>query len=127
MKRALAIAFIFFAAGTTQAQQFDMPRDQWLKNLKTILPDGFCHDPMSPFLRIYKGSPDKCVSEVERLFDFCATSEPRVILPERVTSIPQATALGQVMGGCVGAHYQGGAALDAFFKAQDLANKNNAH
>ena len=119
------IVLLLLGVNTSSAQQFNMPKDTWLSNLKSMMPIGFCRDPKSPFLKIYKGHADTCVAEVEQLFDHCATSEPKVVLPETLTSIPQATTLGQIMGECISAHYQGGAALDAFYRVQDMTNKRN--
>lgn len=104
-----------------------MPRDTWLANLKSIMTDGLCKGAGSgsPFMLVYEGSPEECVSEVSSLFDRCAKDAPRVVLPEKLTSIPQANTYGQVMAECISARYQKGAALDAFYRLQDLTNKRS--
>ena len=96
------------------AQQFNMPKQEWLTKLRPIMSHGFCRGAGSPFLQIYKGTAESCVGDVEKLFDYCATSEPAVVLPEALVSVPLASWYGQVMGECISAHYQGGAALEVF-------------
>jgi hypothetical protein len=116
---------LLFAVGPASAQQFDMPRDTWLSNLKPVMTNGLCMGVGSPFLRIFQGSTENCVSEVSSLFEQCAHEEPRVVLPEKLTSIPQANTYGQIMAECISAHYQKGAALEAFYMLQDLTNKQS--
>ena len=103
------------------AQEFNMPKQQWLGRLKPIVSDGFCNGAGSPFKQIYHGSAESCVADVEKLFDQCATNEPAVVLPDAITSIPQANWYGQVMAECVSAHYQGGVALETFRALQRVA------
>jgi len=100
------------------AQQFNMPKQQWLTRLKPIMSQGFCKGAGSPFMQIYKGTAENCVADVERLFDACTSNEPAVVLPDALTSVSQANWYGQVMGECISAHYQGGAALEAFHALQ---------
>lgn len=96
------------------AQQFNMPKQQWLTRLRPIMSQGFCRGAGSPFMLMYKGTAESCLADVEKLFDYCATSESAVVLPDVLVSVPQANWYGQVMGECISAHYQGGAALEAF-------------
>ena len=100
------------------AQQFNMPKQQWLTRLKPIVTQGFCTGSGSPFKQIYKGTTEACLADVEKLFDYCAANEPAVVLPDAIVSIPQANWFGQVMGECISAHYQGGVALEAFHALQ---------
>jgi hypothetical protein len=112
--RTFRVAVLLFISPVVMAQQFNMPKQQWLANLKPIMSQGFCNGAGSPFKQIYKGAAESCIPEVEKLFDFCVTSEPSVVLPDVLVSLPQANWFGQVMGECISAHYQGGAALEAF-------------
>jgi hypothetical protein len=112
--RKISIVILLALCPIAVAQQLNMPKQTWLTRLKPIMSQGFCTGVGSPFLSIYKGAPENCVFEVEKLFDYCATNEPAVSLPEVLVGIPQATWYGQVMGECISAHYQGGAALEAF-------------
>ena len=112
--RKFNIVVLLALSPIAMAQQPTMPKQQWLVRLKPIMSQGFCQGAGSPFLSIYKGTAENCVTDVERLFDYCATSEPAVVLPDVLVGIPQATWYGQVMGECISAHYQGGAALEAF-------------
>lgn len=122
MKAVLSLWILLAVASGVHAQQYNIPKDVWLANLKTLMGDGFCARPDSPFRQIFSGAPAECMPEFERLFDRCAKDEPRVVLPERITTVPEATTLAQVMGECVSAHYQGGAALESFYRLQDRTN-----
>jgi len=87
LMKVFAVLILVLAFGTLVAQQFDMNRAEWLKNLGPIMANGFCNGCGSHFMRIYKGVPSKCVAEVGDLFDRCANKEPRVMLPERLTGL----------------------------------------
>jgi len=117
MRKYIVVVLMAFSQ-IAMAQQFNLPKQEWLTRLKPIMSQGFCKGAGSPFLQIYKGTSESCIPEVERLFDQCATSEPAVVLPDALTSLPQGNWYGQVMAECVSAHYQGGAALEAFRELQ---------
>jgi hypothetical protein len=112
--RMFNIVVVLILSPIAMAQQLNTPKQQWLTRLKPIMSQGFCHGAGSPFMRMYKGTAESCVADVEKLFDYCATSESTVVLPDTLVSLPQANWYGQVMGECISAHYQGGAALEAF-------------
>ena len=126
LMKVFAVLILVLAFGTLVAQQFDMNRAEWLKNLGPIMANGFCNGCGSHFMRIYKGVPSKCVAEVGDLFDRCANKEPRVMLPERLTGLADANSYGQVIAACISAYYQGGAALDTYQAATPMHDLHTA-
>jgi len=120
MKKFIFATFISFSI-VALAQDINMPKAQWLQNLKPIMSNGLCATG-SPLLKVYKGAVSGCPAEVESLFDKCTTKVPEVLLPETITSIPQANKYGSVIAECVSAHYMGGDALKAFLLLQEKSN-----
>jgi hypothetical protein len=119
MKKLIFIALLLFTQ-QIYAQEIKMPKEQWLANLKTILPAHLCK-PASPFLKVYKGN--NCQADTTGLFNKCTTEVDNVSIPDYITSIPQANMLGQVIAECMSAHYQGGNALKMFNLVQNVRNK----
>ena len=54
--RRLNIVVLLVLTQIAKAQQFNMPKQQWLTRLRPIMSQGFCKGAGSPFMLIYKGS-----------------------------------------------------------------------
>lgn len=119
MKRAIIILGLVIA-NFSYAEEIKMPKDQWLSNLQGILPEHLCK-PESPLMKVYKGTD--CLSDMKGLYKKCTTEVNNVVIPENITSVPQANLLGQVIAECMSAHYQGGKSLEMFNLIQSMSNK----
>lgn len=110
-----------FAEEPDTGEPIKVPKEQWLANLRDILPEQLCM-PESPIMQVYKGT--NCQADMMGLYNKCVNNEPSVVLPTHLTSVEQASMLGQVIAECMSAHYQGGAALDEFKVMQSRTNKS---
>ena len=114
----VAAILLFASASSVVGAQSPTPRSAWLQNLRPMMSNGLCNGTGSPFARIYKGTAEACVQDVNRLFEFCTTKEPAVVLPAELSSVPQANWYGQIIAECIGAYYQGSVAIDGFHAVQ---------
>lgn len=112
--RILAVAVLLVLSSCAVAQQVNVPKERWLLTVKPMMSQGLCTGVGSPFKRTYKGSPESCKADVERLFDVCVNDEPAVELPEVFTSVLQGRWHGQVLAECISAHYRGSEVVEAF-------------
>jgi hypothetical protein len=110
-----------FAEEPDSGEPIKVPKEQWLANLRDILPEQLCM-PESPMMQVYKGK--NCQADMLGLYNQCVSNEPSVVIPAHLTSVEQANMLGQVLTECMVAHYQGGAALNDFKMMQSMNNKS---
>jgi len=117
----LSLAPGAFAEEPDSGEPIKVTKEQWLANLRGILPEQLCM-PESPMMQVYKGK--NCQADMMGLYNKCVSNEPSVVLPTHLTSVEQANMLGQVIAECMVAHYQGGAALNDFKLMQSMSNKS---
>lgn len=114
--------FIFLVSMTFAvsglADEIDVPKQTWLANLQVILPGHLCK-PESPLMRVYKG--EDCLADMNALYEKCTTEVDNVVIPDHITSVPQANVLGAVIAECMAAYYQGGQAVETFNLIQSLS------
>ncbi len=120
MKKYMAFIAGLVLSSVCSAQGVNMPKQTWLANLQKILPAHLCK-PQSPLMRIYKGN--NCIADMNALYKKCTTSVKNVVIPDVLTSVPQASRLGQVIAECMAAYYQGGQAVRLFNMMQSLSEK----
>lgn len=125
MRLLFAVILAVLGIRASIAQDFNVSKPNWLTTLKSTLPIAFCRDPRLPFIPVYKGRRENCITDVEQLFDRCAYREPRVVIPDAITSFEQGDKFGKIVGDCIVAHYQGGAALNEFYKRMEMSNKRD--
>lgn len=113
------LGFLLLLVSLAVSAQEATPKDKWLANLRPMMSQSLCKGVGSPFARIFKGTPEECVLQVESLLDTCAKNDSHVVLPAMLTSTSQADHYGQVLAECVAAHYLGGEQLKAFYLLQD--------
>jgi hypothetical protein len=119
LNRGYFASLLLLASVGVGAQQLDLSRDDWLTKLRPIVSEGLCTGQGSPFARMYKGTPTDCAATVRTLFNSCVTNDSHVRIPARIVGTEQASQYGQFVAECIGAHYQGSAALKAFYDLQD--------
>jgi len=119
MRKLLAVIIIAISP-MCFAEEFNLPKEQWLTNLEGILPAHLCK-PESPLMKVYTGN--NCLSDMKVLYGKCTTEVDNVVIPSHVTSVPMANTLGQIVAECMSAHYQGGQALEMFNLIQSMSRR----
>jgi hypothetical protein len=102
------------------AEDTDMPTEEWLEWSRPSIGFQLCEDPRAPFRVAFDGTTEECKAEVDRLFIKCATEVPNVRLPATLPNVEDQKAAGLVLYECVSSYYLGGATLEEFERRHPL-------